>query len=283
MKEFATHKGTDFLSQLDTDSMGQFRNGWKDGALSASKKLERLRAFFRFAVRRKWITECPVSDLKAPKVSLKPTMPFTHEEMCRILGAVDIYCRETPANGRENARRLRAFVLLLRYSGMRISDVVNLTTERFVGNRLFLYTQKTGVPVHIVIPEFVLRVLESTPRKSEIHFFWSGVGKLESIVRSWQTRLRRLFKLAGVAKGHAHRFRDTFAVELLLAGIPIERVSILLGHQSTRVTEKHYNPWVRSRQEQLEADLERAWSRDPLVLVEAKVTRRLRGERARVN
>jgi integrase-like protein len=170
-----------------------------------------------------------------------------------------------------------------RFTGMRVSDVVGLTAERFDGNRLFLYTQKTGVPVHIVIPEFVLRVLESTPRKSENHFFWSGVGKLESIVRSWQTRLRRLFQLASVPNGHAHRFRDLFAVELLLAGIPIERVSILLGHQSTRVTERHYNPWVRARQEQLEADLERAWSRDPLVLVEAKVTRRLRGERERVN
>ena len=44
-------------------------------------------------------------------------------------------------------------------------------------------------------------------------------------------------------------------MELLLAGVPIERVSILLGHQSVRVTEKHYNPWVRSRQEQLEADV----------------------------
>jgi integrase len=283
MEGFAALKGTRFLGQLDIDTMGEFRSVWKDGALSASKKLERLRAFCRFAMKRKWINESPVSELKAPRVSLKPTMPFTHEEMSRILSAVNVYCRETSANGRENARRLRAFVLLLRYSGMRISDVVNLTAERFAGNRLFLYTQKTGVPVHIVIPEFVLRVLESTPRKSENHFFWSGVGKLESIVRSWQTRLRRLFQLAGVVKGHAHRFRDTFAVELLLAGIPIERVSILLGHQSTRVTEKHYNPWVRSRQEQLEADLERAWSRDPLVFVESKVTRRLRGERARVN
>jgi len=92
-------------------------------------------------------------------------MPFPQAEMCRILDAVDIYCRRTSANGRENARRLRAFVLLLRYSGMRISDVVSLTAERFVGNRLFLYTAKTGVPVHIVVPEFVLRVRESSPRK----------------------------------------------------------------------------------------------------------------------
>ncbi len=41
---------------------------------------------------------------------------------------------------------------------------------------------------------------------------------------------------------------------MLLAGVPIERVSIVLGHQSERVTGKHYNRWVRSRQEQLEAD-----------------------------
>jgi integrase len=95
-------------------------------------------------------------------------------------------------------------------------------------------------------------------------------------VRSWQTRLRKLFKLAKVANGHAHRFRETFGVELLLAGIPIERVSVLLGHQSVKVTEKHYNPWVRSRQEQLEADLERAWSRDPLVLLETEAAQPLR-------
>jgi len=60
----------------------------------------------------------------------------------------------------------------------------------------------------------------------------------------------------------SHRFRDTFAVELLLAGVPIERVSVLLGHQSVRITEKHYNPWVRSRQEQLEADVRNAWAND---------------------
>lgn len=32
---------------------------------------------------------------------------------------------------------------------------------------------------------------------------------------------------------------------------PFERVSILLGHQSVRITEKDYAPWVRARQERL--------------------------------
>ncbi len=156
---------------------------------------------------------------------------------------------------------------------MRIGDGVNFSTERLEGNRVFLYTQKTGVAVNTVLPDFVVSALAATPKVTENLYFWSGSGKLESIVRSWQTRLRRLFKLADVFNGHAHRFRDTFAVELLLAGVPIERVSILLGHQSVRITEKHYAPWVRSRQEQLEADLARAWSRDPLVLSNGEVHR----------
>src|SRR5882724_1655572 len=109
---------------------------------------------------------------------------------------------------------------------------------------VFLYTQKTGVPVQTVLPEFVVKCLGATPLKTERYFFWSGIGKLDSAVRSWQARLKKLFDLAKVTKGHAHRFRDTFGVELLLAGVPIERVSILLAHQSVKITEKYYNQWV---------------------------------------
>jgi hypothetical protein len=39
----------------------------------------------------------------------------------------------------------------------------------------------------------------------------------------------------------------------------MERVSVLLGHSSIKVTERYYSPWVRARQEQLEADVRRSW------------------------
>ncbi len=45
----------------------------------------------------------------------------------------------------------------------------------------------------------------------------------------------------------------------------MEEVSILLGHSNIKITQKHYSPWVRDRQLQLEGDLERAWARDPVV------------------
>ena len=283
IQEFAKQRGFRFIAEFDLEAVGQFRAGWKDGPISSTKKLERLRTFFRFAQKRKWTSENPASDLKSPKIPICPTMPYTSEEMVRILAAVGLYAEEMPSTGKENARRIRALVLLLRYSGMRIGDAVGLSVDRIKGNRLFLYTQKTGVPINAILPDVVLKALEATPRVTEKYFFWSGIGKLDSIVRSWQTRLRRLFGLAKVSGGHAHRFRETFAVDLLLAGVPIERVSVLLGHQSVRITEKHYAPWVRSRQEQLEADLVSAWSKDPLIVLEAQGTPEVHEKQERVN
>jgi integrase/recombinase XerD len=104
------------------------------------------------------------------------------------------------------------------------------------------------------------------------HYFWTGEGKVDTVAGNYRRSLRHLFKLAGVKGGHPHRFRDTFAVELLLAGVPLDRVSVLLGHRSIKVTEKHYTPWVRARQEQLEADLQRSWAHDPIFLSQIKGT-----------
>ena len=46
--------------------------------------------------------------------------------------------------------------------------------------------------------------------------------------------------------------RDTYAVELLLAGLPIEKVSKLLTHESVTMTERYYAKWTKARKEQLE-------------------------------
>ena len=121
---------------------------WEDGPRSSGKKLERLRSLFRFCTRMGWIAGNPASELKAPKVAMCPTLPFSREEVIRIMAAIDKYKRKFPIRANENALRLRALVLLLRYTGMRIGDAVSLTLDRIQGNRLFLYTQKTGVAVN---------------------------------------------------------------------------------------------------------------------------------------
>jgi len=251
LQDFAAMHGLLCITDFDIDWVRRFRASWKNKNISARKKLEAFRAFFRFVHESGWIPTNPASHLKPPKITEPPTAPFTREEVASILKACDIY------PDKANAVRLRALIFLLRYSGLRIRDAVTLSRNLIQDDKLFLYTAKTGTAVYCPLPPFVVEALNAIPASA--YFFWSGLSKPKSAVGDWQRSLKRLLILAGVPDGHAHRFRDTFSVELLLAGVPIERVSILLGHQSVRITEKHYAPWVRARQEQLEADVRRTW------------------------
>lgn len=188
--------------------------------------------------------------------------------MTALLAACEKFTDWHGQPDQENARRLRAFILFLRYSALRIGDAASCAVDRLQGNRLFLYMQKTGVPVYVPLPPFVIDALEACPRKSEHYWFWTGVGSKDTMAGNWRRTFRRLCEIAEVKGGHPHRFRDTLAVELLLQDVPMERVSILLGHSSIKVTEKHYAPWVHARQAQLEADLVRAWRNDPVAQME---------------
>jgi integrase len=251
-QEFAVLYGHPYITDFDVDSVRRFRASWPNKNIAARKKLEAFRAFFRFVHDSGWIPTNPTTPLKPPKITEPPTAPFTREEVATILKACDVY----PDRG--NRVRLRALVLLLRYSGLRIRDAATLSRSRIQGDKLFLFTAKTGTPVYCPLPPFLIDALNVIPERTA-YFFWTGNSTPKTAASVWQESLKRLFTLAGVPDGHAHRFRDTFSVELLLAGVPIERVSILLGHQSVRITEKHYAPWVRARQEQLEADVRRTW------------------------
>jgi hypothetical protein len=137
--------------------------------------------------------------MDVPKVTLCPTMPYTGDEMMRILAAITRYRDEFPTRGKENALRIRALVLLLRYTGMRIGDAVSLSSERINLHRLFLYTAKTGTPVNTVLPDFVLDALEASPKVTDVHFFWNG--------RDRPGRYRR--KLAQAARKTVRACRST--------------------------------------------------------------------------
>jgi hypothetical protein len=85
--DFAEQEGYKFINQLDLTALTGLRATWKDGPLSASKKLERLRSTLKFALRRKWINENAALDLDSPTIKPKQTQPFTDDEMKRILKA----------------------------------------------------------------------------------------------------------------------------------------------------------------------------------------------------
>jgi integrase len=58
----------------------------------------------------------------------------------------------------------------MRYTGLRVSDAVSLTTDRIDEKKIFLYTAKTGVPVYTILPDSVVRALKATPRYRDAVF-----------------------------------------------------------------------------------------------------------------
>jgi integrase len=256
--EFAESRGYRTLKQLDVEALREFRATWQYAPITAQKRLEHLRAFFRFCVDSDWLDKNPALAVKSGKVQHIPKAPLSDEEMTRILAA----CRRAPKNGKWGAdmsTRARAMALLLRYSALRISDASVLERERLADDRIFIYTQKTGTPVWVPVPPFVSKALEKCPNRNPKFFFWSGVGKRTTAVNVWQETFQKVFERARVPNPHIHRFRHTFAVSLLQMGVSIEIVSVLLAHSSIRVTERHYSPWIKARQEQLEAAVKKTW------------------------
>jgi integrase len=159
----------------------------------------------------------------------------------------------------------------MRYSGLRLNDAVTLERARLNENRLFLYQQKTGLPVYVPLPPHVVELLGTLPNTNSRYFFWTGNGLHYRASNCWHASLQRLFRWAKLEKrAHPHMLRDTFAVELLLAGVPIDQVSILLGHSSVKTTERHYAPFVKARQEQLVSSVEKSWRLQGVRLVKKR-------------
>lgn len=200
-----------------------------------------------------------------------PTDYFTRDEYAKLIDATYLY-RENRGEtiGGANGTRIRTLIMLMRWSGLRIRDALTLERTRLINDNLLLYQAKTGTPVYVPLPPQVAEALRTIPegaKPNPRYFFWSGNGLPKSAVADWQRSFRRIFKLAGLEKpdGSAkrcfpHMLRDTFAVEMLLAGVPIDQVSMLLGHASVKITEKHYSPWVKARQDQLAASVRNAWA-----------------------
>lgn len=256
-----------FLDQLTTAKLREFRASWKNSPLTSQRKHHRLNAFFDFCIENEWLTRNASKKMKGVHATPIPTDYFTPTEFKKIVDGT--YAYGEWRGGRDyqhRALRLRALILLMRWSGLSILDAVTLERQRLEGNRLLLYRHKTKVPVFVPLPPDLVTLLQGLPNSNPRYFFWSGNGDPHTAKKGWQRSLRRLFKTVSLKtedgrlrRCHPHMLRDTFAVELLLAGVPLDQVSLLLAHSSIRVTEKHYAPFVKARQQQLEASVRMAW------------------------
>jgi len=229
---------------------------WKafyPSSCTRSKVRERVSGFLNYCFEAQWIPRKP--PLPRISVDRSPTMPLTAEEYTRLLDALYV---ATPRrwDGKKSTQgltatmrpRLHALLQLMRYSGLAIRDAVTLERAEIQHDakrgiyRVTTSRQKTGTDVSVPIPADVARELLALTNENPRFLFWTGESG-ETIAKTWANRyIRPLFEAANIpCDGHmvSHRLRDTFAVDLLGKGVPLEEVSKLLGHESIRTTEKH--------------------------------------------
>jgi integrase/recombinase XerD len=254
LTEYAKEQGVVLLRDITVEFARGFRASWKDGAISSSKKLERFRAFLRHFVLSSDLEVNPGSSVARPIVHTCPTLPLSEAQIKKVLSKAD-------------DPRWHAFINVLRWSGLRIGDAMKLTPQQLSGEKLFLYTQKTGTPVYVPLPPNVVQELKALPLYGGF-YFWNRAGEsqLDTACGNARRAFRRICKLAKV-KGHPHQLRDSFAVGLLENGVPLQTVSSLLGHTSIKTTERSYSPWIKSLQDNLESAVQKAWLLPALQLV----------------
>ncbi len=188
--------------------------------------------------------ENPARSLKRPRIlEVNDVVPYTFEQIVAILAA----CGRIGRNSYER-RRAHAMVLLMRYTGLRISDVVTLSRDHIRGARLEKHAIKNNRWIRVELPPAVLQALELLPHpkaapQDNRRFFAKDTANLRSLVKgAWRT-LAAVFKLSGVERAHPHRFRHTLASELLAKGGTLQEVAGILGHSPTTIA-RHYAKWT---------------------------------------
>lgn len=266
-RQYCDSHGRYFLVEITLPDLTDFRLPWEldyPSSITRQKvqEQERLKGFFRYAFRAGFISRNPAAAMSQIKVDTAPTLPLEPAQYKALLAKVP----EVFPDSRK-AARVRAIIRCMRHTGFAIRDAVCLERSqvRYDANRkitrIVLSRAKTGVDVSVPIPPDVANELLAVPNRNAKYVLWNtGAGTAESAVKSWQRHLRALFRAAGFPKGHPHQLRDTAAVEWLNAGVPLQEVSRLLGHSSIKTTEKYYAPWVRSRQDRLDALVIATWN-----------------------
>jgi integrase/recombinase XerD len=263
LRDYANAGHVMLLKDVTARLLTEWRSTWKFKAKSGSPAVHWsvVKTFFKWAFSTDLIPTDASAKLKSLPCGQNQVLPLKRNEMDRLIKAVG-ECFD-----HEVAYRVKTFILLQRWSGLACMDAATLRRDGLKdNNNLTCGRNKTGTEVFVPLPPAVADMLRSLPNDHADYFFWNPHRmKKTSIVCMFGDWLRATFDKAEVPHGReemlSHRFRHTFAVEMLLAGVPLERVSVLLGHKTIRTTEKYYSAWVIERQQKLEAEVKQAWKK----------------------
>lgn len=241
------NRGEDEPCEEDATRAGQslvaafIAHGMESGAsaASASRRLSALRGFYRFLLREGHITRDPTANLDTPRQARRLPRVLTSEEVDKLLAA--------PSGDEPHSLRDRAMMELLYASGLRVSELVSLSTRdidldvgyvRCIGKG----DRERIVPVGQTAVRAIQRYLalgrrELAPATDDDSLFITNRGAGMTRQAFWKMIKRRAMEAGISARITPHTLRHSFATHLLEHGADLRSVQEMLGHADIRTTQ----------------------------------------------
>ena len=236
-------KNSDALVNVSREQITGYMTQLKEKGLAAAtiaRKLAAIKAFYRFMTAEGYMDANPAEVVEAGTKGIKLPRVLSEDEVVRLLNQPDI----TTAEG----FRDRTMLEVLYATGMRVSELINLTLDRVDLNMKYIIAFGKGskeriVPLGSVAAEFLQQYLEKVrpkltheDRNTNIVFLAFGGHELTR-QRFWQI-IRAYGRKANINKALTpHILRHSFATHLLDNGADLRSVQELLGHSDISTTQ----------------------------------------------
>ncbi|HEY0829094.1 MAG TPA: tyrosine-type recombinase/integrase, partial [Bacilli bacterium] len=225
-----TFNCTPYLSDVTEDDIEQYLFYLKETrgytAASLKRKLSVFRTFFNFCNKKKYCTKNAAVDVESIKVKQQERLYLDDTEVMQIAGRIE-----------HDLARL--MVLTLFYTGLRISECINLKLEDVnLTKKVIRVVEGKGkkerlIPIHHAL----LLLLEDykanhRPYTRTKNFFSTPTSGRVSATYVNKFISKAVKELGWAGKISAHTMRHAFASNLVKHNIHVVQIQKLLGHSS---------------------------------------------------
>jgi len=242
---FIDHLKTKGVSDADKVKRQEIMNyllSLKDKGISSnsiSRALVAIKMFYKFLVQERLVKDDVAGVLESPKLIRPLPNVLGMAEVDKLIRAPDV--RDWMGI------RDRAALELLYATGMRVSEIAELTTEGLNLDVGFIKCKGKGdkeriVPLGRKAKEAVTRYLEKVrpgllKKRQDTHLFLSRLGRKISRQSFWKMIKKYAAQARIKKKITPHTLRHSFATHLLERGADLRVVQEMLGHADISTTQ----------------------------------------------
>ena len=225
---------SDDVTKISTDDIQAFKDDLQKNkytAKSVSRKLNSIKNFFSFLKKENVISADPSAEVKHPKY---------HNDAPRILEPVEYRALRDVCR---NDNRITAIVELMLQAGLRIKEIENLKMDDILENDILIRSYESHperkVPLNNSAKVALNRYLkEDRVDVKSKSVFVTKTGRT-LLARNIRSLLNRYFKKAGIKNVKVNDLRNTFIAHQLKSGVPLDVISVIVGHKRVSTTEKY--------------------------------------------